>query len=92
MCKIHLISLFLFVGCLQATAYGSIANLHNMRDEAHLAIAYYQKALPIFEKYQWLESTSILYHNMGELYETMGNYAEARRNFTLALAMGHKAQ
>lgn len=74
-----------------STLYGSIANLYNMRDEAHLAIAYYQKALPIFEKYQWLESTSILYHNVGELYETMGNYAEARRNFTLALANGRRS-
>ncbi len=71
--------------------YGSIANLYNMRDEAHLAIAYYQKALPIFEKYRWTESTSILYHNVGELYQGMGNYGEARRNFILALENGRRA-
>lgn len=71
--------------------YGSIGNLYNIQDQAHLAIAYYQKALPIFEKYQWLESTSILYHNIGELYETMGNNEEARRNYLLALENGRRS-
>ena len=34
--------------------YGSIANVYNMQDKAHLAIHYYQQALPIFEKYMKL--------------------------------------
>ncbi len=74
-----------------SSLYGSIGNLYNMQDKAHLAIAYYQKALPIFERHQWLESTSILYHNVGELYETMGNYAEAKRNFEQALSYGRRS-
>lgn len=41
--------------------YGSIGNLYNMRDQLHLAIAYYQKALPYFEKYGWMESATILF-------------------------------
>ena len=67
-----------------STLYGSIANLYNMQDQGHLAIAYYQRALPIFEKYGWKESCTILYHNVGELYEGMGNTAEAERNFLMA--------
>ena len=67
-----------------STLYGSIANLYNMQDQAHLAIAYYQKALPIFEKYGWKESCTILYHNVGELYESMGNTDEAEQQFLLA--------
>ncbi len=67
-----------------STLYGSIANLYNMQDKGHLAIAYYQRALPIFEKYGWKESCTILYHNVGELYEGMGNTEEAERNYLLA--------
>ena len=65
--------------------YGAIANVYNLQDKAHLAIHYYQKALPIFEKYNWLESQTVLYHNIGELYFTMGNYQEADRNYRLSL-------
>ena len=85
-----------------SSLYGSIANLYNMQDRLHLAIAYYQKALPIFEKYGWVESTAILYHNIGELYMSMGNNKEAVRNYqsaveaaqrsadSLLIAMSHK--
>ena len=67
-----------------STLYGSIANLYNLQDQGHLAIAYYQRALPIFEKYGWKESCTILYHNVGELYEGMGNTEEAERNYLMA--------
>ena len=63
--------------------YGAIGNVYNMQDKAHLAIHYYQQALPIFEKYNWLESQTILYHNVGELYFLMGNYQEAERNYLM---------
>ena len=68
--------------------YGAIGNLYNLQDKLHLAIDYYQKALPIFEKNKWLESQSILYHNVGELYMSMGNKAEAERNFLSSLQKG----
>lgn len=68
--------------------YGAIGNLYNLQDKLHLAIEYYQKALPIFEKNKWLESQSILYHNVGELYMSMGNKAEAERNFLSSLQKG----
>lgn len=71
--------------------YGSIGNLYNIQDQNLLAIEYYQKALPIFEKYGWLESQTILYHNVGELYYTMGNRDEAERNYLLAIECGRKS-
>ena len=71
--------------------YGSIGNLYNIQDQNLLAIEYYQKALPIFEKYGWLESQTILYHNVGELYYTMGNRDEAERNYLHAIECGRKS-
>lgn len=68
--------------------YGAIGNLYNLQDKLHLAIDYYQKALPIFERNHWLQSQSILYHNVGELYMSMGNKAEAERNFLSSLQKG----
>ena len=68
--------------------YGAIGNLYNLQDKLHLAIDYYQKALPIFERNNWLQSQSILYHNVGELYMSMGNKAEAERNFLSSLQKG----
>ncbi|MBQ2950007.1 MAG: tetratricopeptide repeat protein [Prevotella sp.] len=72
----------------RSAIYGSIANDYNMQDKHHLAIHYYQLALPIFEKYNWLESQTVLYHNIGELYFTMGNREEAERNYLKALERG----
>ena len=71
-----------------SSLYGSIANVYNMQDQALEAIEYYQKALPIFEKYNWRESQTILYHNIGELYLSMGNHEEAERNYLLAIEKG----
>ena len=71
-----------------SSLYGSIANVYNMRDDVLLAIEYYQKALPIFEKYNWRESMTILYHNIAELYQSMGNTVEAERNYLLAVEKG----
>ncbi len=68
--------------------YGAIGNVYNMQDKAHLAIHYYQMALPIFEKYNWLESQVILYYNVGELYGQMDNLDEAERNYLKAIKKG----
>ena len=72
----------------RSALYGSIANVYNMQDKAHLAIHYYQLALPIFEKYDWLESQAICYYNIGELYGQMGNNDEAERNYLKAIEKG----
>lgn len=68
-----------------SSIYGSIGNLYNMQDKLQLAISYYQKALPIFEKYNWKESTAILYYNVAELYSSIGNTEKAKENYDKSL-------
>ena len=65
--------------------YGSLGNLYNMQDKLLLAIEYYQKAMPIFEKYEWKESLTILHHNVAELYLSMGNNEKARKHYLEAI-------
>ena len=74
----------------RSVVYGSLGNLYNIQDQAHLAIHYYQLALPIFEKHDWRESQVVLYYNIGELYCQMGNYAEAERNYLKAIGKGRQ--
>jgi len=76
----------------RSTIYGNLGNAYNMQDKHHLAIHYYQLALPIFEKYNWLESQAILYYNIGELYHTMSNEGEALRNYLLGLEKGEASK
>lgn len=72
----------------RSSIYGNMANVYNLQDKAHLAIHYYQLALPLFEKYNWLESQAVLYYNIGELYYTIGNLPEAEQNYLLAVRKG----
>ena len=72
----------------RSAIYGNMGNLYNILDKAHLAIHYYQLALPIFEKYDWKESQVILYYNIGELYGQMDNLDEAERNYQKAIEKG----
>lgn len=68
--------------------YGSLGNLYNVQDKTLLAIEYYQKAEPIFQKYGWKESLTILHHNIAELYLAMGNTDEAERHYLQATESG----
>ncbi len=75
----------------RSSLYGSIANVYNLQGKAHLAIHYYQQALPLFERNGWLESQSVLHLNVGELYLTMGNYAKAKKHYQEAVKKGEQA-
>lgn len=77
---------------MRSQLYGAIGNVYNMQDKLQLAIAYYQKALPIFEKHGWLQSQTILYHNVGELFLTIGNTEEAKRNYLKAIEKGEESK
>ena len=70
--------------------YGSLGNLYNMQDMALLAIEYYQKAMPIFEKHGWLESLTLLHHNVAELYLSMGNDEKAQAEYLSAIKTAKK--
>ena len=71
-----------------SSLYGTIGNLYNIQDKNLLAIECYQKAMPIFEKYGWRESLTILHHNMAELYLVIGNNEEAERHYRSAIEHG----
>lgn len=68
--------------------YGSLGNLYNIQDKALLAIEYYQKALPIFEKHGWLESKATLHHVVGELWLSMGNSEKAEAEYLEGIKTG----
>ena len=68
--------------------YGAIGNLYNMQDQPLLAIEYYQRALPIFERRGWMESQTILHHNVGELYLSMSNNEKAKEHYLKAIECG----
>ena len=68
--------------------YGSLGNLYNIQDKALLAIEYYQKALPIFEKHGWLESETTLHHVVGELWLSMGNNEKAEQEYLKGIQTG----
>lgn len=70
--------------------YGTLGNLYNIQGKLHLALDYYQKALPIFQKHGWKESECILFYNVGELYLELGNYKAAEGNYLNALEAGQQ--
>ena len=71
--------------------YGALGNLYNIQDKALLAIEYYQKALPIFEKHEWLQSQTILHHNVAELYLSMANNEKAEYHYRRAMDIGQQS-
>ena len=72
--------------------YGALGNLYNVQDKNLLAIEYYQKALPIFEKHGWLESQTILHHNVAELYSAMSNDEKAIHHYSRAIETGQQSK
>jgi len=70
---------------MYSALYGTIGNLYNIQGMPNIAMDYYLKALPIFQRYGWNESVSTLYYNMGEMFLEMGNNTEARNNYEQSL-------
>ena len=74
---------------LYSEIYGGIGNLYNMEGKNLEAIAYYQKAMKIFEQYDYKESQCVAYYNIGELYKSMENYDQAEVNFNKLDSLSH---
>ncbi len=68
--------------------YGTLGNLYNIQGKLHLALDYYQKALPIFQRHGWKESECILFYNVGELYLELCNFKAAENSYLSALKAG----
>ena len=73
-----------------AAIYGDFGNLYNIQGKYHEAVAYYQKALKIFEKYGWENSIATVYYNIGEMYLAMYNYEQAEINYSKLEAIAHQ--
>jgi signal transduction histidine kinase len=69
--------------------YGNIGNLFNIQGDCHKAIDYYQKALTIFRKYDWIGSQAMVHKNIGEMYMAMSNYEQAKINFLQSDSLAH---
>ncbi|MBO7575146.1 MAG: tetratricopeptide repeat protein [Bacteroidales bacterium] len=76
---------------VQSQLYGTVGNLYNVLDSIPKAMEYYRKAGEIFERYGWLNNSSVLYHNMGETYLEAGDLQEAGICYEKALQYGQEA-
>ena len=70
---------------------GAIGNLYNTMDLLPKAMEYYAKAEEIFEKHGWKQSSSVLYHNLGETWLEEGDLRQARSSYETALRFGREA-
>jgi len=70
---------------IYSALYGTMGNLYNIQGMTVIAMDYYLKALPIFERNNWQESVSTLFYNIGEMYLEMGNNTEARKAYQKSL-------
>ncbi|MDR0830371.1 MAG: tetratricopeptide repeat-containing sensor histidine kinase [Prevotellaceae bacterium] len=57
--------------------YGNIGNLYAMQGKNLFALEYYQKALALFEKHDWKQSSVRTYNNIAQLYTILENYKQA---------------
>ena len=73
-----------------SSIYGNMGNLYNIQGKGVEAIEYYQKALSIFEKYDWKESQAVAYYNIGEMYWDMDNYEQAEINYVKLDSIAHQ--
>lgn len=64
---------------LIATAYNNIGEMHRSKGEYSIALSYYQKTLPIWQKFLPSNhaSIAILNGNMAETFKGLNQYREA---------------
>ena len=74
-----------------SSLYGNIGNLYYEIDSLPQAMNYYAKAGDIFKKYDWKISSSILEHNMGDIWAGEGNDAKAIECYNNAIRYAQEA-
>ena len=74
-----------------SSLYGNIGNLYYEIDSLPQAMNYYAKAGEIFKKYGWKISSSILQHNMGDIWADEGNDAKAIECYFAAIRYAEEA-
>lgn len=66
---------------LQAAIHGAIGNLHNVTGDCQEALAYYLKALPVFEANGNKERVRSLLGNIATLYYSMANLNQSEKYY-----------
>ena len=74
-----------------SSLYGNIGNLYYEIDSLPQAMNYYAKAGEIFKKYDWKISSSILEHNMGDIWAAEGKNAKAIECYNNAIRYAQEA-
>ncbi len=74
-----------------SSLYGNIGNLYYEIDSLPQAMTYYAKAGEIFKKYDWKISSSILEHNMGDIWADAGEDAKAIECYNTAICYAQEA-
>ena len=74
-----------------SSLYGNIGNLYYEIDSLPQAMSYYAQAGEIFKKYDWKISSSILEHNMGDIWAYEGNDAKAVECYNTAISYAQEA-
>ncbi|MBR1539263.1 MAG: LuxR family transcriptional regulator [Bacteroidales bacterium] len=75
----------------RSSLYGAIGNLYNMMDSIDIAMDYYAKAGELFDKYDWKESNSVLWYNIGETWVGEQDYKQAKPAYERSLAFARAA-
>ena len=74
-----------------SSLYGNIGNLYYEIDSLPQAMDYYAKAGEIFKKYDWKISSSILEHNMGDIWADEGDDTKAIECYNNAIRYAQEA-
>lgn len=72
--------------------YGALGNMYASIDSISRAMAFYRKCGELLEKNGWNESSSVLYHNMGETWLGAGNIKEAEACYNKSLQFAQQAE
>ena len=74
-----------------SSLYGNLGNLYYEIDSLPQAIKYYARAGEIFKQYDWKISSSILEHNLGDIWAGEGNDAKAIDCYNAAIRYAQEA-
>ena len=74
-----------------SSLYGNLGNLYYKIDSLPQAIKYYARAGEIFKQYDWKISSSILEHNLGDIWAGEGNDAKAIDCYNAAIRYAQEA-
>ncbi len=71
--------------------YGSLGNVYAMQDSLEQAFRHYARADSIFVRNGWIESSSVLHYNLGEINMDACLYDPARAEYEQALQLATQA-